>query len=86
MRPGTALRRQPVERVTYRVREVAEMLGIHERTAWRWLREGRMRSVKVGGATLVPAAEVARLIHPVPAPTATAPDPEVDRVAREMLR
>ncbi len=86
MRPGTALRRQLVERVTYRVREVAEMLGIHERTVWRWLREGRMRSVKVGGATLVPAAEVARLIHPVPAPTATAPDPEVDRVAREMLR
>ncbi len=62
------------------------MLGIHERTAWRWRREGRLKCVKVGHATLVPAAEVARLIHPVPVQTATAPDPEVDRVAREMLR
>ncbi len=86
MRAGTALRRQPVERLTYRVREVAEMLGIHERTAWRWLREGRIRRVKVGGATLVPAVEVARLIRPTASQPATAPDPEVDRGAREMLR
>ena len=86
MRPGTALRRQPTERLTYRVREVAEMLGIHERTAWRWLREGRLKRVKVGGTTLVPAGEVARLIRPTASQSATAPDLEVDRVAREMLR
>ncbi len=86
MRPGTALRRQPSERLTYRVREVAEMLGIHERTTWRWLREGRLERVKVGGATLVPADEVARLIRPTASQPVTASDPEVDRVAREMLR
>ena len=86
MRPGTALRRQPTERLTYRVREVAEMLGIHERTAWRWLREGRLKRVKVGGTTLVQADQLARLIRPIASQPATAPDPEVDRVAREMLR
>ncbi len=86
MRPGTALRRQPTERLTYRVREVAEMLGIHERTAWRWLREGRLKRVKVGGTTLVRADQLARLIRPTASQPATAPDPEVDRVAREMLR
>ena len=86
MRPGTALRRQPTERLTYRVREVAEMLGIHERTVWRWFRESRLKRVKVGGTTLVPADEVARLIRPTASQPATAPDPEIDRVAREMLR
>ena len=74
------MRRQP-ERLTYRVREVAEMLGIHERTAWRWLREGRLKRVKVGGATLIPADEVGRRIRP----QSSAADPEVDRTAREML-
>ncbi len=86
MKPGTALRQQPVERLTYRVPEVAEMLGIHERTVWRLLREGRLSRVKVGGARLVPADELERLIRPVAAQPATAPDAEVDRVAREMLR
>ena len=86
MRPGTALRRQPTERLAYRVREVAEMLGIHERTVSRWLREGRLKRVKLGGTTLVPADQVARLIRPTASQPATALDPEVDRVAREMLR
>ncbi len=86
MKPGTALRQQPAERLTYRVPEVAEKLGIHERTVWRWLREGRLNGVKVGGARLVPADELERLIRPVAAQPATAPDPEIDRVAREMLR
>ena len=86
MRPGTALRRQPTERLTYRVREVAEMLGIHERTAGRGLRVGRPTGVMVGGTTGAPADPRARLIPPTASPPATAPDPEVDRVAREMLR
>ncbi len=81
MKPGTALRQQPVERLTYRVPEVAEKLGIHERTVWRWLREGRLKRVKVGGATLIPADQVERLIRS----ETTAADSEVDRTAREML-
>ena len=86
MRPAAAPLPAPSGRLTYRVREVAEMLGIHERTAWHWLREGRLKRVKVGGTTLVPADEVARLIRTTPTKPASAPDPEVDRVAREMLR
>ncbi len=75
VRPETPLRRPP-DRLVYRVREVAEILGMAERTVWRWLREG-----KVGGATLIPADEVERLIRC----ESTTADPDVDRVAREML-
>ncbi len=80
MRPETPLRRPP-DRLVYRVREVAEILGMAERTVWRWLREGRLKRVKVGGATLIPADEVGRLIRC----ESSAADPEVDRTAREML-
>ncbi len=80
VRPETPPRCQP-ERLTYRVREVAEILGIAERTVWRWLREGRLKRVKVGGATLIPADEVERLIRC----ESTAANPDVDRTAREML-
>ena len=57
------------------------MLGMAERTVWRWLREGRLGRVKVGGATLIPADEVERLIH-CESPAA---DTDVDLLAREML-
>ncbi len=80
VRPETPLRRPP-DRLVYRVREVAEILGMAERTVWRWLREGRLKRVKVGGATLIPSDEVERLIRR----ESTTADTDVDRVAREML-
>ena len=67
--------------MAYRVREVAEILGMAERTVWRWLREGRLKRVKVGGATLIPSDEVERLSRR----ESTTADTDVDRVAREML-
>ena len=32
----------------YTVKEVAEMLKVHEQTVFRWLREGKLKSDKVG--------------------------------------
>ena len=86
LRPRTAARRDPPDRLAYRAREVAEMLGVNERTVWTWLREGRLTRLKVGGATFVAADQVLDLLGrlvPEPAPPG---DPDVDRMARDMLR
>ncbi len=86
LRPRTAQRRQGVERLAYRARELAEALGVHERTIWRWIAEGRLEPVKVGGATLIPADQVAQRVHGAAPQPSRASDPEVDRVARAILR
>ncbi len=86
LRPRTARRRQGVERLAYRARELAEALGDHERTVWRWIAEGRLEPVKVGGATLIPADPVAQLVHGAAPQPLRESDPEIERVAREMLR
>ena len=33
---------------------VAQMIGVNEQTVYRWAREGRLRSVRVGGRVLFP--------------------------------
>jgi excisionase family DNA binding protein len=47
-----------------RAREVAELLNLSERTVRRWIADGTLPSVKIGGARLVPVDEIRRL--PVP--------------------
>ncbi len=59
---------------------------MHERTIWRWIAEGRLEPVKVGGATLIPADQVAQLVPGAAPQPSRASDPEVDRVARARLR
>ena len=53
--------------------EAAARLGVHYQTAYRWLRQGTLRAVKVRGAYDVAEAEVARLVRARDAP---APPPE----------
>ena len=86
LRPRTAARRAPPPRLAYRAREVAQMLGVNDRTVWTWLREGRLTRLKVGGATFIAADQVLGLLgraQPEPPP---ADGEDVDRMAREMLR
>jgi len=73
----------PRDRQAFRVREVAGSLGVSERTVWRWISRGRLRTVREVGVTLVPAVEVSRLL--CRGVTAHERDPEVDRIVREML-
>jgi len=49
------------ERPTFlTIRETAELLRVHRRTAYRYLAEGRLPARKFGGVWLVDAAELER--------------------------
>ena len=45
-----------------RVAEVAELLSCSERTVRRWIADGTLQSVKVGGTRLISEAELDRLL------------------------
>ncbi|MBD1548440.1 helix-turn-helix domain-containing protein [Roseibium aggregatum] len=42
--------------------EIAAATGKNERTVRRWISDGSLPSVKIGGSRLVPAAELNRLL------------------------
>ncbi len=47
----------------YRVKEAAEILGVHPKTLQRWAREGKIRVVKtVGGIRRIPESEIRKLL------------------------
>lgn len=46
-----------------KVEAVAEQLGIQTTTVWKWLRERRLASTKIGRSRRIPASEVERLIQ-----------------------
>lgn len=43
----------PTPRRTLRLAEVAEQLGVHERTVARWAADGTLPVVRIGGVVLV---------------------------------
>jgi excisionase family DNA binding protein len=45
------------------VKDAAEALSIGTSTVWRMISEGRLKRVKIGGRTLIPASEIARLLE-----------------------
>lgn len=49
----------------YSTREVCKILGIANRTIRRWIKEGRLRAVNVGGGWRIPESEVKRLLGQV---------------------
>jgi excisionase family DNA binding protein len=53
----------PPARLTYRVDEVAAMLGVCRRTVERAIAEGKLEARKVLGVTLIPAASVNALLE-----------------------
>ena len=48
--------------LAYRVKEFCERVGICHSHFYKCVKLGKIRVVKVGGRTLVPASEVARLL------------------------
>lgn len=62
-RPLTSTRRTRLTRMTYRIDEVAEMLGLGRTTIFKLLEQGELRRVKVGARTLILASDVDALIQ-----------------------
>lgn len=50
-------------RITYRVDEVASLLGIGRTTVYALLADGQLRRIKIGSATLIPASDVDALLQ-----------------------
>ena len=48
--------------LAYRVKEFCRRVGISPATFYKYVSLGKIRVVKIGGRTLVPAAEVERLL------------------------
>jgi len=61
----------------YSTREVCKILGIANRTIRRWIKEGRVRAVNVGGRWRIPESEVKRLLGQLAEEIAT---PRIARV------
>ena len=47
-----------------RAHQIADLLGVTERTVRRWISDGTLPSVKLGGARLVAVAELDRKLAP----------------------
>jgi len=50
------------EKLAYNVREAAEAAGVSEATVWRALQSGKLKKVKWGGRTLIPAESLRGLL------------------------
>lgn len=51
-----------VERLTYTVEEAAGAIGCGRTSVFRLLREGKLRSIRVGSRRLIPREEIDRFI------------------------
>jgi excisionase family DNA binding protein len=49
-----------------RAGDIARLTGTHIRTVRRWIADEIIPSTKLGGARLVPKAELGRLLSPLP--------------------
>ena len=51
-----------MKREFYTVPEFAEMIGVSTQHIWNMLRRGKIKKIKVGERSLIPASELQRLI------------------------
>jgi len=51
------------EPLAYRVREFCDRIRISPSTFWKYVRAGKIRVIRIGGRTLVPANEVQRILR-----------------------
>lgn len=52
------------ERLSYRIDEAVKMTGIGRTTMYKLVSDGKLRAVRVGGCTLIPADELKALFAP----------------------
>jgi molybdopterin-binding protein len=68
---------------TFRIREVAQLLGVSDDTVRRWVESGRLARVPGDGPTVVEGAELARFAEDL---AAGAPGPPGRHVVKESAR
>lgn len=51
-----------MERRIYKIKEVAQMFGVHRTTIDRWVLEGKMKSVNINGVKMITATEIDRVL------------------------
>jgi excisionase family DNA binding protein len=49
----------------YRLKTVAEMCDVSEKTVYRWIYEGRIKAHRIGGSIRIPKSELVLLIQSV---------------------
>ena len=51
------------EPATLRVKEFCKKMGISPSTFWKYVAIGKLKTVRLGGCTLVPYSEVERILN-----------------------
>lgn len=46
----------------YRVKDVANIVGVAEITVWKWISSGKIHSLKIGGARRILKSELERFL------------------------
>lgn len=59
----TAANDNLADRLAFGVDEAAKVMCVGKSTVWRWIHVKRVRSVKLGGRTLIPRDELLRLLE-----------------------
>jgi excisionase family DNA binding protein len=57
---------QKIERRALRPKEAAKAYGVGRVTLYEWMKSGKLASVKIGGARLIPVAALEALIAAAP--------------------
>lgn len=53
----------PGDRLAYGVEDAATAMSVGKSTVWRWIQDGKLRTVKLGGRTLIPRSELLKLLN-----------------------
>lgn len=51
-----------IEPITYRIEDVVQLIRIGRSTIYAMIKRGEVRSIKIGGRTLIPSTEIQRLL------------------------
>lgn len=51
------------EKLLHSIKETSAATGFCYRTIWRYVKAGRIRSVRCGGSVMIPAVELQRIVE-----------------------